>query len=199
MATEAELREALGQLETVLQESGLGFVIDQERSLAVEGVLTRVDEQTYRREAAVDRPMASALDVGVAWDRPRRYSVKTSDVARRPLAADERVEMLLDLIEAATAATVEIEESVRIMLRSISDVADDNLVIQFSPPEEAQLGGDIMDDWQLPSTTALAAKRRATQDVVATLDSLRAALGVRRGAWLDSVEPGSDSADEGSK
>src|SRR5512132_4006905 len=103
MATEAELTELLRGLEDLLTEAGLSFVVDQERVLAVEGVAAPTDDR-----AAEGRQFSARADVGPSGV----HRMKGSDAVRRPLSTGERVAVLLDLIEVASAGTVEIEAMV---------------------------------------------------------------------------------------
>jgi hypothetical protein len=173
MATESELLELLRGLEDLLVERGLGFVVEQERALAVEGIAAEVDIN------------------------PRGiHRMKGSDAVRRPLSAAERVALLLDLIEVVTAGTVEIEAVVRGELDyALSQSSPIEHTVRFSPPEEALLRGESDTSWELPGASTLAVERESAQAVVNTLDQLRAAADVQRGSWL-IPEAGVDTASQ---
>lgn len=175
MATESELADLLRRLEDLLADVGLDFVVDQERILAVEGVATRLDD-------VADAAAREYVDTNTG--RRRVHRVRGDDAIRRPLSTAERIAALLDLVEVATAATIEMERMVRWELAEVMGFPSNELTVRFSPPEETLLRGESDTGWELPDAAMLDTKREAASVVVGLLDELRRQAEVQRGGWL---------------
>lgn len=173
-----ELNEFLRQLEVGLNVAGLNALTEQERVAAQEG---RTDLFTAR-EIADFESQAGRRSRG----RPR---LKVGDVRVRPLDVRERIQLLLDLVEAAVASTYSIESGLRAQLEtSVTDLPPSwtGTVIFDDPREENQ---DVEADrtWTLPTASELANRRSEVERVLQLLHALREHTEVGRAAWLDVI------------
>jgi hypothetical protein len=182
-----KLTELVRVLEQGLIARGLSSLVDQERIMAVEGRVVDVMEGDVLREGRTrDRRIhgASRLKVG--------------DVRVRNLDIQERLELLLDLTEAAVGGTYAIEARLREDLATsleLSSHAWDGRVV-FETPPEATLGGSE-SVWELSTRSELASRRSAVAEVLTLLSQLRTEAGVSRGVWLATApaDAGSDAED----
>lgn len=182
--TEEELAQLLVELEELLQELDLDFVVNQERVLAAEGVSTSaedLDRQTgddlVAPSAFADVLPARTVEGGAALPGARssfrRPSFKKTDVLIRPLSTRERLAILLDLVEVTTAGTLAMEQLVHV---EISET------VTFEDPPEAELLGRMGQPWRLASDVDERVNRAAV--VVGVVDELRALADIPRGGWL---------------
>jgi hypothetical protein len=171
-----ELNEFLRQLEVGLNQAGLDALTEQERVAAQEG---RTDLFTAREIADFESQGGRRVK-----DRPR---LKVGDVRVRPLDVRERIQVLLDLVEAAVGGTYSIEFGLRDQLEtSITDLPGSwNGTVVFDPPREEDQ--DIAADptWTLPTTSELANRRSQVERVLQLLHTLREHVEVDRAKWLD--------------
>ncbi|MFC3453059.1 hypothetical protein [Amycolatopsis speibonae] len=154
----------LAELEQLVEDAGLGFVVAQERVIAAEGKTLTSKE-------------VSQLDL-VARGRQDRLS--KSDVFVRPLDVRSRLGLLLDLIEVTTAGTVEMERAV---------LADLGATITFDSPPEAELRGTSVESWTLSERRAAVP---AVAEVVGVIHELRAVTELPRGEWLSPYDRDDD-------
>ncbi|MEV6350997.1 hypothetical protein [Actinoplanes sp. NPDC051851] len=212
---EEEIARLLADLEQLMAELGLDFIVTQERVLGAEGVSLeftgargggdigeRYLDQIMPREAS---PRARAVDERGAFrmenlGTPR---FRKGDVALTPLDVRDRLAILLDLIEVATAGTLAMERDVSAQLEefrqlslaqhdsaTVENLADvewaqtwDGAVI-FEDPPESEVRGAVAPPWKLPDEQLLQAQMSRARSVVELLDGLREAAGVSRGKWL---------------
>lgn len=182
--TEEELAQLLAELEDLLRDLGLDFVVNQERVLAAEGVSTSaedlgrrdVDDQTpnYSPQRALADDMAeTGPDIPVFRTAFRRPVLKKTDVLVRPLNIRERLAVLLDLIEVTTAGTLAMEQLVQAELSETTT---------FEDPPEAELLGRTEQSWRIAGDVNDKTDRAAI--VVGVVDELRSLADVPRGDWL---------------
>lgn len=157
--------QLLAELEQLVEDAGFGFVVAQERVIAAEGRSLTSDE-------------VSQLDLAARGQRDR---LSKSDVFVRPLDVRSRLGLLLDLIEVATAGTVEMERAV---------VANLGATITFDSPPEAELRGTSVESWTLSEQMAAAAPSVA--EVVGVIHELRAVTELPRGEWLSPYDRDDD-------
>lgn len=122
--TEEEVGRLLAELEELLTELGLGFIVTQERVLTAEGISLSPAEAGYTStqsvawEAVVDDVVATlpddlAPELSLRGSRQRpRSRFKSEDAVVRPLDTRTRLGILLDLIEVTTAGTLTMERTV---------------------------------------------------------------------------------------
>lgn len=128
---------------------------------------------------------------------------KKGDVALTPLDVRDRLAILLDLIEVATAGTLAMERDVASQLEQFrrlslethgagieSSSIDaawaqtwDGTVI-FEDPPEAEVRGPVAPPWKLPDKQLLQTQMSHARSVVGLLDGLRNVAGLSRGKWL---------------
>ena len=212
---EEELAQLLADLEQLIAELGLDFIVTQERVLGAEGVSLEFTgshvggdtgdlylDQILPREAA---PRSRTVDeAGSAGTRGRgAQRFKKGDVALTPLDVRDRLAILLDLIEVATAGTLAIERDVSDQLeefRRLSLTESDDTAVEssadvawaqiwdgtvfFEDPPEAELRGPVAPPWKLPDEQMSQTKMSHARTVVEVLDGLRQAASVSRGKWL---------------
>lgn len=209
--TDQEIAQLLAELENLLSELGLDFIVSQERVLAAEGE-SKSPIEVVRRESEGSRQFAEVLQVG---GRPstvpsigrgrelparstQRLRFKNSDRAVIPLAPPDRLALLFDLIEVATAGTIAMERNVygqldelrRAMIDQSASSPEtatprtwDGTVI-FTNPPEAELRAEMLSSWKLATAEELRTVTARAQTVIALLDDLRAQAGLSRGSWL---------------
>jgi hypothetical protein len=209
--TDEEIAQLLAELEKLLSDLGLDFIVAQERVLAAEGE-SRTPTEIVRGESEGSRQFAETLQVGsrpsAAPDIGRRWEVpagstqmprfKNSDTVVIPLAPRDRLAFLFDLIEVATAGTIAMERDVHgqlgelrrmIIARSASPLEAetpqtwDGTVI-FTNPPEAELRNQMLSSWKLATVEVLTTGTASAQTVIELLDDLRAQAGLSRGPWL---------------
>lgn len=208
--TDEEIAQLLAELEKLLSELELDFIVIQERVLAAEGE-SRSPAEIVRGESGGSRQFAEMMQVGrpsaasdTGWQRevPAKSTqtprFKNSDAVVIPLDLRDRLAILFDLIEVATAGTIAMERDVHDLLdelrREIIDQSTsapeaaapqtwDGTVI-FTNPPEAELRGQMLSSWKLTTVEALTAGTARAQTVIALLDGLRAQAGLSRGSWL---------------
>lgn len=212
---EEELALLLADLEQLMAELELDFIVTQERVLGAEGISLefpgargggdigeRYLDQIMPRAAM---PRARAVDesdlAGTGGHRTPRF--RKGDVALTPLDVRDRLAILLDLIEVATAGTLAMERDVSAQLeecRRLSLADHDSATVQapvdvawtqtwdgtviFEDPPESELRGPVAPLWKLPDEQVLQTKMSHARTVVELLDGLREAAGVSRGNWL---------------
>ncbi|MEV0056156.1 hypothetical protein AB0H34_37430 [Saccharopolyspora shandongensis] len=219
MATEDEIAALLTELETLLVDLGLGFIVVQERVLAAEGLSQTPGEVTDRMADKFGvSPAAFAQDVDTRWResvrRPaRKPQLKKSDTVVTPLDVRDRLAILLDLVEVATAGTLAMERAVqeefeelrRLAIGRSAPAVEPTLIsadysdwteawdgtVLFTDPPEAELRGQTLSSWKLPAAGELAASLSSARTVVDILDELRAQTGLERG---DRLAPDSDAS-----
>lgn len=177
--TEEELAQLLTELEDLLQELGLDFVVNQERVLAAEGVSTSAKD--LNRQTSDDLLAPSVFEGVIETESAvsgtrssfRRPTLKNTDVLVRPLSSRERLAILLDLVEVTTAGTLAMEQLVQVEISG---------TVTFEDPPEAELLGRTGQSWRLASDVDERATRAAV--VVDVVDELRALAGIPRGDWL---------------
>jgi hypothetical protein len=212
---EEELAQLLADLEQMLAELELDFIVAQEQILGAEGVSleftgTRaggdtgdlyLNEILPRETAPRSRPVDERGYAGPTGRGAPRF--KKGDVALTPLDVRDRLAVLLDLIEVATAGTLAMERDVSDQLeefRQLSFADPDGATVEtaagdawveswdgtivFDNPPEAALRGPVVPPWKLPDEETSQAKMASARTVIATLDELRQAAGVSRGKWL---------------
>ncbi len=217
--TDEEIAQLLVGLEQLLRELGLDFIVTQERVLAAEGVSQspasptsgrgdeaigeRYLEETFPRDVATPRqreswPVYEILSEGGPEPRFRK-----GDIVVRPLDVRDRLAILLDLMEVATAGTVAMERDLQNQLKELRRLAVDHAAsesvrrtaaldwaetwdgtVTFASPPEAELRGDASRPWQLRTGDGLRSSLASAHQVVGLLDSLRTIAGVPRGRWL---------------
>lgn len=164
---EGELADLLGSLEGLLEELGLGAVVEQERRAASEGRVVETTDADVRRRRKGAQP-AQAGDVRLA-----------------ALSTRDRVAMLIDLLEVAVGGTFAITESV-------IDFASSDLVVEqglsaettFAPDRGEGLTPEDDREWSLPSRDELEDRRPAVQQVLRDLTALRSMVNVGRAPEL---------------
>ncbi|MGN9764404.1 hypothetical protein ACTMS2_04450 [Micromonospora sp. SD12] len=225
---EEQIQDLLSALEELLRETGLEFLVDQERILAAEGI-THSPNDTRRQssrtahtpprtgEGITDYLTLSSITIdanpevpqsGVGRRTPRpRFS--NEDAVVTPLTTRQRLQLLLDLIEVATAGSVAIEQEIAIELSNIREVAthrdpapstrlseDDrgdggslwidtwSGRIEFADPPEAEVRGRVGEPWRLPSLEESQAAASRARAVVSLIDEIRAQAELSRSDWL---------------
>jgi hypothetical protein len=210
--TEEELAQLLTDLEGLLGELGLDFIVVQERVLAAEGVsqsageLARKEGETVRRleprEAQVSSVPRPEWERGRETRSARTAHFKNSDVVVTPLDPRARLAILLDLIEVATAGTLAMERDVREEFEEYRRSGRDDTAVPreevatvlFTDPPEAELRGQVLPPWRLATVGVLAESMSRARTVVELLDGLREHAGLSRGDWLAPY--GGDAADD---
>lgn len=214
MATEEEISALLDELEALLNDLGLGFIVTQERVLAAEGLSqppSEVAGQTGGKFGGYRHLYVP--DVGMGWSESvhrstRRARFKTGDAVVTPLHVRDRLAMLLDLVEVATAGTLAMERDVQDEFNEIRRLAADTPTyasaeaptltasvypewtetwdgtVLFMDPPEAQVRGQSLPPWKLSTDDMLAASLPHARSVLEILDELRARAGLSRGEWL---------------
>ncbi|WP_328345227.1 hypothetical protein [Micromonospora sp. NBC_00421] len=210
--TEEEIQQLLAEVEELLTELGLGFIVTQERALAAEGVSQSPTDPTGTAfdDGRFDEIAGSPLYLNQLRHAPGQRSgsrprFKRGDVVVTPLNPRARLGILLDLIEVATAGTLAMERDVQKQLEELrrlalehhnggSDFAAagssdpwaetwDGTVVFMDPPE-AELRGRRLPAWKLASAEARRASAFRVRSVLDTLNELRIEAGVVRGSWL---------------
>ena len=213
---EEELARLLVDLEQMMVELGLDFIVTQEQVLGAEGVSReftgpggggdigeRYLDQILPRGEGVPRVRADDQRTSSGTGRGETPRFKKGDVALTPLDVRDRLAILLDLIEVATAGTLAMERDVaaqfeqyrRLSLESHGAGFEgstlnaawaqtwDGTVI-FEDPPEAEVRGPVAPPWKLPDEQLLQTQMSHARSVVALLDGLRSVAGLSRGKWL---------------
>lgn len=138
--TEQEITQLLAELEKLLSDLGLDFIVAQERVLAAEGVSQSPAEARDRRGQGVDpqqpdetlvleTTILSESREASSWERSRpstqKLRFKSSDAVVTPLDLRARLAILLDLVEVATAGTLAMERDVQDRLDELRRQASD--------------------------------------------------------------------------
>jgi hypothetical protein len=161
---ENEVLEILGELESTLEELGYDSMVEQERRAAAEG---RVIETTKEDRALFGKRGTLRPEVG--------------DVRRTPLSADERLSMLIDLLDVAVGATFAIEERLLLFAeQNFPQSTSRGYLPTFRPDPEEGFAVDDDRVWALSARGDLAERRSAVRQVLTDLDQLREAVGVER-------------------
>lgn len=165
---ETELAELLNGLERLLEDVGLGAIVEQERRAASEGRVVETTPEDVRRR----RRGGSRAEVG--------------DVRLTALTASDRVAMLIDLLEVAVGGTFAITE--RVVEFADSDFVSVQGVsgpMTFAPDRAEGLTLEDDREWVLPATRELEERRPAVQQVLRDLVELRSIANVQRAAELE--------------
>lgn len=165
---QSQLEDVLGELEAILEQLGYAPIVEQERRAAEGG---RVVETTKEDRTRASVPSAMRPEVG--------------DVRRAPLTPEERIAMLIDLVEGAVGGTFAIEEKVlNFALANFPVAAEEGRTPTFRP--DAAEGFAVADDrqWSLPNRGELESRRQSVRQVLFDLEQLREAVGVRRDPTL---------------
>lgn len=210
--TEEEIALLLAELESLLSDLSLDFIVTQERVLAAEGVSKSGQELWERPE--VQQGLAPTLDEGFTWGTPRNVRFKSDDVLVTPLDVRSRLAVLLDLVEVATAGTLAMEQFVHDEIATFRDLTAPEQAatgeqqfrrtgdgveswdgtIVFEDPPEAELRGSSQEAWTLAVDSAFDSATSHAANVVALIESIREQAGVLRGTWL-SRGVGDNTAD----
>ena len=194
--TDDEITTLIAELESLLRDLGLDFIVNQERVLAAEG----------------ESKAGAELGDSVAVERyfelqtlPRRVRFTSEDIRVTPLNPRERLANLFDLVEAATAGALAMERFVHDEVTALSNQATsastqvpgwaevwDGTVV-FADPPEAELRGTSRESWRLAIGEEFGAAAEHATNVVALIESLREQAGVHRGERL--VRAAADGAE----
>lgn len=196
--TDEEIGQLLEGLEELLRELGLGFIVEQERVLAAEGVSKSgadlsipdvVEHQRYwQPEASLSGQRRSA--------RAPKFNAK--DVQVVPLDVRARLGLLLDLVEVTTAGTLAMERAVYAEIASVRDVDESGWAgswdgtVTFASPPEVEFRGEPQENWTLAVDATYDSSLAHAARVATLVESLRALAGVSRGERLVRVD-GADS------
>jgi hypothetical protein len=145
---EAEIAQLLADVEQLLTELGLGFIVAQERVLAAEGV-SRPPEGaspsgsaggtygfwTDEPEDSMDLLSAGPQVEGAESRRHGRPRFKRGDVVVTPLDPRARLEILFDLVEVATAGTLAMERDVQEHLERLQLLAVESRWSERTPAD----------------------------------------------------------------
>jgi hypothetical protein len=141
--TEEEIAQLLTQMEQLLAELGLDFIVAQERALAAEGVSESPTETSVARldggdfdgdyfdegdEEPLYQNQVRAAPGQRSGGRPR---FKRGDVVVTPLNPRARLAVLLDLVEVATAGTLAMERDVQDQLEALREVATERRNVEL--------------------------------------------------------------------
>lgn len=197
--TEDEIDQLLRKLEELLKELGLGFVVEQERVLAAEGVSKSGADLSFPVSLEQQRyeQLEAPLQIRQFPGRPPKFN--SDDVRVTPLDVRARLGLLLDLIEVATAGTLAMERSVHTEIKTLRDLAESrwaeswNGTVTFANPPEAEWRGETQEPWTLVVGAPYDRSAAHAANVVSLVESLREQADVPRGAWLTRV--GVDGAD----
>jgi len=160
----SELEGLLGELESMLEELGYATLVEQEQRAAEGG---RFVETTKEDRARAGGRRGTGPEVG--------------DVRRIPFTPDERVAMLIDLVEAAVGGTFAIEERVQAFAYANFPLAAEEGRMPTFRPDAAE-GFAVVDDrqWILPDRQTLESRRASVRQVLIDLEQLRQVVGVER-------------------
>lgn len=147
-----ELHELLEELEGMLREVGLMSVVEQEQQAAAEG--RSVEEQGGRRGE--------------------------SGVQIAALSLEDRVAMLLDLIEVAVGGTQVISSHLSAWAGEEFIGADVEHLVEFSPSLAEGLRPEDSESWALPDGEILAQRHQKVQGVLDTVAEIREVVGLER-------------------
>lgn len=208
--TDEEIAQLLAELEKLLIDLGLDFIVMQERVLAAEGQ-SWSPADIVRGESVGSRQFTEMLQVGrpsaapaSGWPQEvpaksiQTPRFKNSDAVVIPLVPRDRLAILFDLIEVATAGTIAMEWNVhdqldelrrRVLDQSTSALEAATLqtwdgTVIFTNPPEAELCDQMLSSWKLATVEVLTAATARAQTVIELLDGLRAQAGLSRGSWL---------------
>ncbi|MEU9691398.1 hypothetical protein [Amycolatopsis japonica] len=199
--TEEECAVLLNELEQILEDKNLGFIVAQERVIAAEGTSETSEDIATREQESDDFTEAPISQGGLEYRLPsspltgerlvrrpsvRKGNLKAGDVVVKPLGIRSRLALLLDLVEVATAGTVAMEQVVVDELGTESPAG----FVMFDSPPEAELRGQSLASWTLLDRGD---SESHVSPLIDTVDRLRVAAGVPRGQWLAAHGRSDDS------
>ncbi|MGI5187650.1 hypothetical protein ACQEVI_05830 [Promicromonospora sp. CA-289599] len=152
----SEMREFLRELEEVLRSAGLNSIVDHERLAATEG---RTTDAVIPKQA------------------------RSGDVRVVELTVQDRIGVLLDLLEAAVGGTFAIEGTL-IGFAARNDVQEQ---IAFSPDRHEFSNVEDAQPWETGGRAALEERRADVRAVLQTIEAIRSATGHQRSATLEPI------------